>query len=105
MRVAPFFGLSGGAEALILPSRNRSGCHLSTTAQGKDRGKLHSIVMLAEGCGNYRDYCQVKKRPGNHQGTNLGYIQKRGSPSNMDLVAGLWAIMQCLSIVERNRPR
>jgi 6-phosphofructokinase 1 len=53
---------------------------------GKDRGKLHSIVMLAEGCGDYFDYCEKiqEKTQVITKGTNLGYIQRGGSPSNED---------------------
>jgi len=85
--IALYAGLAGGAEALILPEVETD---LDAICRrlliGKDRGKLHSIVMLSEGCGSYRDYCvkieeltQVTTK-----GTNLGYIQRGGSPSNMD---------------------
>ncbi|KNZ42889.1 ATP-dependent 6-phosphofructokinase [Acetobacterium bakii] len=85
--IALFSGLAGGAEALILPEVETDLDGICRRLLiGKDRGKLHSIVMLAEGCGNYRDYCvkieeltQVTTK-----GTNLGYIQRGGSPSNMD---------------------
>ncbi len=85
--IALYSGLSGGAEALILPEVKTD---LDEICQrllvGKDRGKLHSIVMLAEGCGNYRDYCvQIEERTQvTTKGTNLGYIQRGGSPSNID---------------------
>jgi 6-phosphofructokinase 1 len=87
--IALYAGLSGGAEALILPEvKTDLDAICERLLQGKDRGKLHSIVMLAEGCGNYRDYCvkieehtQVTTR-----GTNLGYIQRGGSPSNADRI-------------------
>lgn len=85
--IALYAGLSGGAEAMILPEvKTDLDAICDRILQGKDRGKLHSIVMLAEGCGNYMDYCakieeltQVTTR-----GTNLGYIQRGGSPSNAD---------------------
>lgn len=85
--IALYAGLSGGAEAMILPEVETD---LDGICQrlliGKDRGKLHSIVMLAEGCGSYRDYCvQIEERTQvTTKGTNLGYIQRGGSPSNMD---------------------
>ncbi|HEY5557204.1 ATP-dependent 6-phosphofructokinase [Acetobacterium sp.] len=85
--IALYSGLSGGAEALILPEVETD---LDAICQrlliGKDRGKLHSIVMLAEGCGSYRDYCvKIEERTQvTTKGTNLGYIQRGGSPSNVD---------------------
>jgi len=85
--IALYSGLSGGAEALILPEVETD---LDAICQrlliGKDRGKLHSIVMLSEGCGSYRDYCvKIEERTQvTTKGTNLGYIQRGGSPSNID---------------------
>lgn len=85
--IALYSGLSGGAEALILPEVETD---LDAICQrlliGKDRGKLHSIVMLSEGCGSYRDYCvRIEERTQvTTKGTNLGYIQRGGSPSNID---------------------
>jgi 6-phosphofructokinase 1 len=85
--IALYAGLSGGAEALILPEiKTDLDGICQRILKGKDRGKLHSIVMLAEGCGNYRDYCiKIEERTKvTTRGTNLGYIQRGGSPSNMD---------------------
>ncbi|MGV8907056.1 MAG: ATP-dependent 6-phosphofructokinase [Acetobacterium sp.] len=87
--IALYSGLSGGAEALILPEVETD---LDAICQrlliGKDRGKLHSIVMLSEGCGSYRDYCvKIEERTQvTTKGTNLGYIQRGGSPSNVDRI-------------------
>ncbi|MDK2936446.1 MAG: 6-phosphofructokinase 1 [Eubacteriaceae bacterium] len=85
--IALYSGLSGGAEAMILPEVETD---LDAICErlliGKDRGKLHSIVMLAEGCGDYFDYCEKiqEKTQVITKGTNLGYIQRGGSPSNED---------------------
>lgn len=87
--IALYAGLSGGAEALILPEVETDlDAICERLLQGKDRGKLHSIVMLAEGCGNYRDYCvKIEERTQvTTRGTNLGYIQRGGSPSNADRI-------------------
>jgi len=87
--IALYAGLSGGAEALILPEvKTDLDAICERLLQGKDRGKLHSIVMLAEGCGNYRDYCvKIEERTQvTTRGTNLGYIQRGGSPSNADRI-------------------
>jgi len=85
--IALYAGIAVGAEAIIIPEIETDLEKISDRLlKGKDRGKLHSIVMLAEGCGSYRDYSkkleeltQVTTR-----GTNLGYIQRGGAPSHFD---------------------
>lgn len=85
--IALYAGFSIGAEAMIIPEKP---INLEDIADrllvGKDRGKLHSIVMLAEGCGGYRDYCQKIEEltQVTTRGTNLGYIQRGGAPSHFD---------------------
>ena len=85
--IALYAGFSVGAEALIIPEieTNLEGI-CDRLLAGKDRGKLHSIVMLAEGCGSYRDYCKKIEEltQVTTKGTNLGYIQRGGSPSHFD---------------------
>jgi len=103
--IALYSGLSGGAEALILPEvKTDLDAICLRLLQGRDRGKLHSIVMLAEGCGNYRDY-SVKieeKTQVTTKGTNLGYIQRGGSPSNIDRnLASFMGYNAVLSIIKK----
>ena len=103
--IALYSGLSGGAEALILPEVETDlDAICLRLLQGKDRGKLHSIVMLAEGCGNYLDYCAKieEKTQVTTKGTNLGYIQRGGSPSNMDRnLASFMGYNAVLNIVKK----
>ncbi|MEG0310028.1 MAG: ATP-dependent 6-phosphofructokinase, partial [Eubacterium sp.] len=85
--IALYAGFSVGAEAIIIPEIEtdlKAICN--RLLKGKDRGKLHSIVMLAEGCGSYRDYCMKIEELTQviTKGTNLGYIQRGGSPSHFD---------------------
>lgn len=85
--IALYSGLSGGAEAMILPEIEVDLEEIcERLLKGKDRGKLHSIVMLAEGCGSYFQYCEKIQEITRvtTKGTNLGYIQRGGSPSNID---------------------
>lgn len=85
--IALYAGFSVGAEAMIIPEKP---IELEKICErlliGKDRGKLHSIVMLAEGCGGYRDYCKKIEEltQVTTKGTNLGYIQRGGAPSHFD---------------------
>jgi len=107
--IALYAGLSGGAEALILPEVETDlDAICERLLQGKDRGKLHSIVMLAEGCGNYRDYCvKIEERTQvTTRGTNLGYIQRGGSPSNADrILASFMGYNAVLSIIKKETGR
>lgn len=85
--IALHSGLSGGAEAIIIPEIKVDLDEIcQRLLKGKDRGKLHSIVMLAEGCGSYLEYSEriEEKTRVTTRGTDLGYIQRGGSPSNFD---------------------
>lgn len=104
--IALYAGLSVGAEAIIIPEIETDlEAVCDRLLAGKDRGKLHSIVMLAEGCGSYRDFgkqiedlTQVTTK-----GTNLGYIQRGGSPSHFDRnLASFMGYKAVEAIVEGN---
>ncbi len=85
--IAMYAGLACGAKALIIPEKKvplEAIC--KRLIEGHERGKMHSIIMLAEGCGSYRDYVpKIQEMTGvETKGTNLGYIQRGGSPSHFD---------------------
>ena len=85
--IALYAGLCVGAEAIIIPEIPTDINQIcERLVRGKDRGKLHSIVMLAEGSGSYRDYSNTIEELTHvtTRGTNLGYIQRGGSPSHFD---------------------
>ncbi len=87
--IALFAGLAGGAESIIVPEKAYNLDHIcDKLLRGKDRGKLHSIIILAEGAGNFNDVCKgIEERTGVvTRGTNLGYIQRGGSPSPFDRI-------------------
>ena len=85
--IALYAGFGVGAEAIIIPEieTNLEGI-CERLIRGKERGKMHSIVMLAEGCGGYREYCEKIENltEVETRGTNLGYIQRGGSPTHQD---------------------
>ena len=87
--IALFAGLAGGAESIIVPEKEYNLDKIcDKLLRGKDRGKLHSIIILAEGAGNFDDVCKgIEERTGVvTRGTNLGYIQRGGSPSPFDRI-------------------
>jgi 6-phosphofructokinase 1 len=88
-QIALFAGLAGGAESILVPEKDYDLDAISDKLlRGKDRGKLHSIIVLAEGVGNFEDFCKkIEEKTGvSTRGTNLGYIQRGGSPTAFDRI-------------------
>lgn len=82
-------GLAGGAEAILIPEVPYD---LDTIckriAGGRARGKISSIVVVAEGAGNAAEVSQ-RIQEGTGLSTRyavLGYIQRGGSPTSLDRV-------------------
>lgn len=87
--IALYSGLAGGAESIIVPEE---GFNIEDVCkrliQGKNRGKLHSIILLAEGVGNAYE---LSKEIQNYTGietrvTILGHLQRGGSPTAFDRI-------------------
>lgn len=87
--IALFSGLASGAESILIPERNHEINEIVQKLQkGIERGKKHSIIVLAEGvCSAHelaksleKDY-QIETRI-----SVLGHIQRGGSPSGFDRV-------------------
>ncbi|SDZ21566.1 6-phosphofructokinase [Proteiniborus ethanoligenes] len=90
--IALYSGLAGGAESIIVPEE---GFHIEEVCkrliQSKNRGKLHSIILLAEGVGNIgnayelgdeiQKYTDIDTRV-----TILGHLQRGGSPTAFDRI-------------------
>jgi 6-phosphofructokinase 1 len=87
--IALYAGIAGGAESVIIPEQNYSLQNLcKTILEGKQRGKLHNLIILAEGVGEaeylakeIEEVVGIETRP-----TVLGHIQRGGSPSAFDRV-------------------
>ena len=87
--IALFSGLAGGAESIIVPEKKYDLEEITNKIlRGKDRGKLHSIIVLAEGAGNFDEICkEIEEKTGViTRGTRLGYIQRGGSPNAFDRI-------------------
>lgn len=92
-------GLSGGAEAILVPEKEFTYKDICRDIrEGLDRGKVHSIIVVAEGASNAID---VSKNLENHLGlsckyTVLGHTQRGGSPTAFDRILasklGYWAV-------------
>ncbi|NLV88214.1 MAG: 6-phosphofructokinase [Tissierellia bacterium] len=87
--IALYAGLAGGAESIIIPEVEFNIDEVCKRAlQGKNRGKLHHIIVLAEGVGNAYDVAQtIQDKTGiDTRVTVLGYIQRGGNPTSYDRI-------------------
>jgi 6-phosphofructokinase 1 len=87
--IALYAGLAGGAESVIVPEEDFDIDDVCRRLiHGKNRGKLHSIIVLAEGVGNAYELGKViqEKTGIETRCTVLGHIQRGGSPSAFDRI-------------------
>ncbi|UOQ47163.1 6-phosphofructokinase [Gracilibacillus caseinilyticus] len=87
--LALWAGLANGAETVIIPEQEESfESVVSKLQRGQERGKKHSIIILAEGVGSGVEYGkQIEKETNmDTRVTVLGHIQRGGSPSGYDRV-------------------
>ncbi len=87
--IALYAGLAGGAENIIIPEVD---CPLEGIAEkiikGKNRGKRHHIIVLAEGTsGPYELAKNLQEMTGvETRVTVLGYLQRGGEPNVVDRI-------------------
>lgn len=87
--IALFASIAGGAEAVIIPEENYSLDNLcKTILEGKQRGKVHNLIILAEGVGEAECLAkEIEEVSGiETRSTVLGHIQRGGSPSAFDRI-------------------
>lgn len=88
--IAVMAGISCGAEAVIIPEKKFDFDEdvLRPIIEGKNRGKSHYLVIVAEGVGGALEMAEeIEKRTGiETTATILGHIQRGGSPTVDDRV-------------------
>lgn len=87
--IALWSGLAGGAETIIIPEvPNNIDELVERLEQGHERGKKHSIIIVAEGVMSGGELAKVLKEKSNIETrvSVLGHIQRGGSPSARDRV-------------------
>ena len=87
--IALYSGLAGGAESIIVPEVEFDMDKVcKKIIQGRNRGKLHHIIALAEGIGNaYEVAKEIEEKTGTEtRVTILGHIQRGGTPTAYDRV-------------------
>ncbi|WP_261133328.1 6-phosphofructokinase [Bacillus sp. Marseille-Q3570] len=87
--IALWSGLAGGAESILIPEEDFKMEEITDRLRrGHDRGKKHSIIVVAEGVGSGVDIANQIKESTNYETrvTVLGHIQRGGSPTAFDRV-------------------
>ncbi|MET3682628.1 6-phosphofructokinase 1 [Alkalibacillus flavidus] len=87
--LALWAGLAAGAESILVPERDTSiDAVLEKVKRGHERGKRHSIIMVAEGVGSAVDYANYIQEhlELSTRVTVLGHTQRGGSPTANDRV-------------------
>lgn len=87
--IALYAGLAGGAESIIVPELEFDIDKVCKKAiAGKNRGKAHNIIILAEGVGNpFEIAAQIEEKTGiETKVTVIGYLQRGGTPTTMDRI-------------------
>lgn len=86
--IALYSGLTGGAEIILIPERKVDIDAISRKMiQGRNRGKLHNIIMKAEGVDITTEELVrlIHKKTGmDTKLVVLGYVQRGGSPTARD---------------------
>jgi len=82
-------GLAGGAETVLIPEVPKDlETVISKIKKGRRRGKLHNIIVVAEGVGSAMDISKDIESISGLQTkvTILGHIQRGGTPTAFDRV-------------------
>lgn len=87
--IALWAGLAGGAETILIPEENYEMKDIAARLlKGKERGKKHSIIVVAEGVCSGVEFAKQLQEATNFDTrvSVLGHIQRGGSPTAADRV-------------------
>ena len=87
--LALYSGLAGGAEYILVPEMPYDINDVAAKImKGKEKGKMHSIVVFAEGCGDAKEICTAIQNVTDIEtrATILGYTQRGGAPTAFDRI-------------------
>ncbi len=87
--LALYSGIAGGAESILIPEEDYPIDRVAEKMlNGKNRGKRHHIIVVAEGIGNpYSIAEELQIKTGiETKVTVLGYLQRGGSPNVVDRI-------------------
>ncbi|WP_394237698.1 6-phosphofructokinase [Niallia oryzisoli] len=89
--IALWAGMCAGAESIIIPEADYDDDEIvKRIQQGQERGKMHSIIVVAEGvCKGSDISVMIKEKTGlETRVIVLGYLQRGGSPTSYDRMMG-----------------
>jgi len=103
--LALYAGLAGGGESIIVPEvefKVEDICR--TILEGKQRGKLHNIIILAEGVGHAEELARtIENITGlEARATKLGHIQRGGSPTAFDRILASRLGAKAVELLEKD---
>lgn len=104
--IALFAGIAGGAESVIIPEKEFDVNLLCRKVlEGKNRGKLHNLIILSEGVGGAE---ALKKKIQEVTGietraTVLGHIQRGGSPTAADRILASRLGARAVELLEQGK--
>ncbi len=104
--IALMAGLAGGAESILVPEVPYD---IETVCgrldRGVRRGKLHSIILVAEGAGSALAIGeQIKQKTGmDTRVTILGHIQRGGTPTAFDRMLASLMGSRAVDLIRENR--
>lgn len=87
--IAVWAGLAGGAETILIPEVDESmESIVNRLNSGSERGKKHSIIIVAEGVMSGTEFAEKLKQytDSDTRVSVLGHIQRGGTPSGRDRV-------------------
>ncbi|WP_078379428.1 6-phosphofructokinase [Sutcliffiella halmapala] len=87
--IALWAGLAGGAETILIPeAKDDMNEVIARLKRGSDRGKKHSIIVVAEGVGSGVEFGKKIQEETKFETrvSVLGHIQRGGSPTAFDRV-------------------
>lgn len=87
--IALWSGLAGGAETILIPEENFDMDEIAARLlKGHERGKKHSIIIVAEGVISGMEFAKLVKETTNFDTrvSVLGHMQRGGSPTAFDRV-------------------
>ena len=108
--IALYAGLAGGAEYILIPEKETDlNAMCRKIIQGKNRGKLHSLIIRAEGAelGTAELAKIIEQRTGlETRAVVLGYTQRGGSPTARDrILASLMGYRAIELLLSGNRSK
>ncbi len=99
-------GLAGGAESVLVPEIDyQLGAICRRLMAGVERGKLHSIILVAEGAASgYFIGEQIRNRTGlETRVTVLGHLQRGGSPTAADRILASQMGAEAVEMLRRGK--